>query len=367
MKQQSKSQSQSVTESMSTSVTMSSVGMSNQPSSTSNTSASIASTTTTSPNATASLFETHIFAPGDIVEVQTIHQETITGEVLAFEYNAKLLILKSPPANGSPSANNITCVNLGLCSKVNIISGPKSSQTLAELDKLPDIDIKKVEDRMKKAIEERKYVVDLYKSGVAFEGIALFTKLQKTIGENPGISWDRDSIMIGKSIRISVPYRADCITIVGKGSTSKDETSVQYTKQLLEKYWRDLNKDPYTLESLPQVTSSASSTPTPASSSASSSSAQQQTLKSTGSPKSKSNSQSGVSSSLSSSSSTQKNVTQTNRGHHAANDHKSVGSSSAASSIVSSTSDLSISSDQTKKTGDASPPQLPPSTTVARG
>lgn len=52
-------------------------------------------------------------------------------------------------------------------------------------------------------------------------------------GENPGISWDRDSIMIGKSIRISVPYRADCITIVGKGSTSKDETSVQYTKQLV--------------------------------------------------------------------------------------------------------------------------------------
>lgn len=53
----------------------------------------------TSPNTAAAdvmssaLSEQHIFSPGAIVEVQTVTNETITGEVLAFEYAARLLIL----------------------------------------------------------------------------------------------------------------------------------------------------------------------------------------------------------------------------------------------------------------------------------
>lgn len=52
-----------------------------------------------SPNTAAAdvmssaLSEQHIFSPGAIVEVQTVTNETITGEVLAFEYAARLLIL----------------------------------------------------------------------------------------------------------------------------------------------------------------------------------------------------------------------------------------------------------------------------------
>ena len=41
----------------------------------------------------STLSEQPIFAPGALVEVQTIHKETIIGEVLAFAYDSKLLIL----------------------------------------------------------------------------------------------------------------------------------------------------------------------------------------------------------------------------------------------------------------------------------
>lgn len=41
----------------------------------------------------SALSEHHIFSPGALVEVQTVTTETITGEVLAFEYDDRLLIL----------------------------------------------------------------------------------------------------------------------------------------------------------------------------------------------------------------------------------------------------------------------------------
>lgn len=39
------------------------------------------------------LSEQYIFSPGAVVKAVTCHQETITGEVLSFEYDSRLLIL----------------------------------------------------------------------------------------------------------------------------------------------------------------------------------------------------------------------------------------------------------------------------------
>lgn len=119
------------------------------------------------------LSEQHIFSPGAIVEVQTVTNETITGEVLAFEYAARLLILskfksmgitvkvnnktdffaESQSSNGSGNSSNVTCLNLDLCGAVKILAEPDAERLAAEgigpNTKLPDIDIKKVYSKLK--------------------------------------------------------------------------------------------------------------------------------------------------------------------------------------------------------------------------
>ncbi|XP_017481287.1 PREDICTED: protein LSM12 homolog B-like [Rhagoletis zephyria] len=205
----------------------------------------------------SALSEHHIFSPGALVEVQTVTTETITGEVLAFEYDDRLLILKSQSSNGSVNSSNVTCLNLDLCGAVKIISEPDAERLAAEgivpNAKLPEIDLKKLDERLANAISERRLLVEAYKNGAGLEGVSLYTRLQKTVGESFGISWDRDSIIIGKNIRIAKPYTADCISFFNTGPKPPPnlKTSLNYAKQLVEKYWNDQNKASYNLTPLP--------------------------------------------------------------------------------------------------------------------
>lgn len=54
-------------------------------------------------------------------------------------------------------------------------------------------------------------------------------------GQSFGISWDNDSIIIGKNIRIEKPYGANCITFFNAGPKAPPnlETSLNYAKQLV--------------------------------------------------------------------------------------------------------------------------------------
>lgn len=54
-------------------------------------------------------------------------------------------------------------------------------------------------------------------------------------GESFGISWDNDSIIIGKNIRIVKPYGVNCITLFNAGPKTPQnlKTSLNYAKQLV--------------------------------------------------------------------------------------------------------------------------------------
>ena len=81
-----------------------------------------------------------MFRVGSHVECHTLHNEVITGEVLAFEYPCKILVLKSPASSGQDNLFNVTCVNLELCSNIKVLKEVPESNT----PKLPEINIQKV-------------------------------------------------------------------------------------------------------------------------------------------------------------------------------------------------------------------------------
>ncbi|KAJ0169436.1 hypothetical protein K1T71_015023 [Dendrolimus kikuchii] len=60
------------------------------------------------------------FTIGSVVSTRTCYNENIEGEVLAFDPQTKMLILKCPSSSGNPKRHDVNIVNLSLVSDVQI-------------------------------------------------------------------------------------------------------------------------------------------------------------------------------------------------------------------------------------------------------
>ncbi|KAF7496424.1 Protein LSM12 -like protein [Sarcoptes scabiei] len=192
-----------------------------------------------------------MFTVGSTVQCKTCFDEIVVGEVLAFEYKNKILMLKISSNNIN---NDIVCINLGFCGDIKILKDI-STDSNANNTMLPDLNTDKLEERANAAIRERNNLISAYKSGVSFEGISLYLSLSKTMGESVELEKLNEktyNIVIKKSTKIIPPYRADCVQIESNKNDSGQisSESVKYARKLVEKFWRDLNKNPYTLEPL---------------------------------------------------------------------------------------------------------------------
>ncbi|KAH9419325.1 uncharacterized protein LOC113790151 [Dermatophagoides pteronyssinus] len=193
---------------------------------------------------------------GDIVECRTCFEEIFTGEVMAFDYENqnKILVLKIPSTSSS-STCNITCVNLEFCSNVHVVQEMPESTSNTHIN-LPDINTNKLEERVNVAVKERNNLIEAYKSGVSSDGISLYLSLIKTIGGSVTLESFHNNkehcIVIKKNTKITPPFSADCVQAVvlpNKTAGPMASEAVKYARQLVEKFWRDQNKDPYTLAS----------------------------------------------------------------------------------------------------------------------
>ena len=60
------------------------------------------------------------FNVGTLVSCKTCLDKEIEGEVLAFDANTRMLILKSDPCNGRTNQNNVHMLNLGYVSDIQV-------------------------------------------------------------------------------------------------------------------------------------------------------------------------------------------------------------------------------------------------------
>ena len=181
----------------------------------------------------------HLFVTGSVVEVFTVHKEVITGEVFSFDYDSRLLILKvnKPKTSNKPNNHNITILNLAFCSEIKSVSTPEPEVGKAEniSTKLNDIDFKKLDARVEKAIEERDTITRHFKNSSGIDGVLLYYQLDKTFSGN--VKWNADQIIVQSNVAIKPPYKPDSVMACNpKEKLSED--SIAYIRSIVEKFWQ---------------------------------------------------------------------------------------------------------------------------------
>jgi len=187
-----------------------------------------------------------MFNSGSVVAVKTCFNHAIEGEVIAFDYNKRVLLIKCPASSGGSSHNNVHLINLDYVTDVQIKKDVKKEDNSATA--LPHLDISKVERKSRTAIEERRRLAEAFASGITDDGIKVFLHLSKTIGN---VTWDGKNIIVMNNVEISPPYKSDncsphSLSAAGdrrSSSSGKSVEAVNYVRQLVDKFWTDQQKE----------------------------------------------------------------------------------------------------------------------------
>jgi hypothetical protein len=143
------------------------------------------------------------FNVGTIVSCKTCLDKEIEGEVLAFDANTRMLILKSEPCSGRTNQNNVHMLNLSFVSDIHVRRESK--------EKPPEpnsLNIQRLNGRARAEIDKKKKLVTALRAGVSPEGQRLFGAINKTLDE---VHWSGEDIVVMKNVRIVPPYNPDCV------------------------------------------------------------------------------------------------------------------------------------------------------------
>ncbi|CAH1279324.1 unnamed protein product [Diabrotica balteata] len=167
------------------------------------------------------------FSLGSIVWCRTCYNKEIEGEVLAFDPQTKILILKCIPTSGDPKLNDIHFVNLSLVSKLEVkkevTNGPEIPQSL---------NLQRLNTRVRNQVDEKRRIFQAISANVSSEGQRLFIAIAKTISE---VRWnDSEIVVFNRDVIISPPYQLENI----RGNTNSKEYT--YIRKVVEKHMNDL-------------------------------------------------------------------------------------------------------------------------------
>lgn len=163
------------------------------------------------------------FNVGTLVSCKTCLDKEIEGEVLAFDANTRMLILKSESSCGRTNQNNVHMLNLGFVSDIQVRRESK--------DKPPEpnsLNIQRLNARAREQIDKKKKLVNALKAGVSPEGQRLFSAINKTLDE---VHWSGEDIVVMKNVKIVPPYNPDCV----KG----DSAASNHVRKIVEKHVKD--------------------------------------------------------------------------------------------------------------------------------
>ncbi|KAF2362924.1 Anticodon-binding domain [Trinorchestia longiramus] len=176
-----------------------------------------------------------IFTIGSTVSVTTAVDEDISGEVMAFDSKARVLVLKLPAANNKATMCNIHTVYMSKIKNIHIAEEPESNVSPPPL---PEIDISVLRKRFDKAVQERKVISSAMNSKASRIGQQLYIRLAKCM---PEARWNDDAaIIVMESVAVTPPYTADFVRPLdssdGIHHVSNDPLTpgtVEYVKRLV--------------------------------------------------------------------------------------------------------------------------------------
>ncbi|KAH8236736.1 LSM12 homolog A [Drosophila bipectinata] len=191
------------------------------------------------------------FSIGSTVVCTTCFNEEVEGEVLAFDHNTKMLILKCR-SKSTEELSDIYVSNLSLCSNVQVIK-----ECNGNFDDPQKLNLEQVKMRLRKTVERRQDYLKSKNADVSPEAQELYRAIAKQYGYNE-VSWQGLNIQILNEVTISPPYRVDNVV-----SSSNNETSCNYIKRIIKQFFNTRpSPAPESGHGAPASTSSASVSPT---------------------------------------------------------------------------------------------------------
>ncbi|XP_011305293.1 protein LSM12 homolog [Fopius arisanus] len=166
------------------------------------------------------------FSIGSTVACKTCYHKEIEGEVLAFDPQTKMLILKCPSSSNRSSLNDVHIVNLSLVSDVQVKR--EVSPTLNEPPQ--SLNLQRLNTRVRNQIEEKKRMVKALQAGVSPEGQKLFIAIAKTI---QAITWSGQNIVVWEDVTIVPPYKVDNV------HGNAESKSYLHVRKIVEKHMKD--------------------------------------------------------------------------------------------------------------------------------
>lgn len=178
------------------------------------------------------------FEPGQQVECVTRYDDTYTGEVIAFDLNSKILIIKSPASSGNSANRDLHIFKLENVKDVKSLEEPRAGTA----KDLPNMEMKHIITRKENALQERLRLVEAVGNGVSQDGISLFLSLEKKYSRSSDLFWkDEVKIVVMNSVVIKPPYKeSDCELLKSDSSESNRQSqSLTYVKNIVKKFWEN--------------------------------------------------------------------------------------------------------------------------------
>jgi hypothetical protein len=188
--------------------------------------------------------ELDYFTLGMVVEMETLHKRTLTGEVVAFDLNSKMLAIKSLSASGRSGTSDIQIVNLSFVSDIKVITEAQDQSPPL----LPNLSLAKLNTRTTNNIEQKLRKIGYTGINVSPTAQKLVNAITKTITE---VRWDGQNIVVLDQVTIAPPYEVNSCRL-NEGHASQ-ANALQHVKKLVGKFHKE-NSDS---KSPPTVSSSA--------------------------------------------------------------------------------------------------------------
>lgn len=167
------------------------------------------------------------FTMGTEVSCKSFLGDTVVGEVIAFDYQTKVIVLKHPSTSGKPNTNNVTLLNMNYVSDLKVLKeGKDQSYELCALSH------SKLKKRLIQEVQAKVNMAQASSMGVSPDGQRVFAFIYKTIEQ---CRWSDKSILVMDEVLINPPYRAeDCMAKDGKEAKALD-----HVRKIVEKYHKD--------------------------------------------------------------------------------------------------------------------------------
>ncbi|KAM4691621.1 protein LSM12 [Rhinophrynus dorsalis] len=165
------------------------------------------------------------FSIGSQVSCRTCQETQLRGEVVAFDYQSKMLALKCPSTSGKPNHADILLLNLHYVSDVEVLND--RTQTPPPLASL---NIGKLASRARLEKEEKMSQAYAISAGVSLDGQQLFQTIHKTIKD---CKWQEKNIVVMEEVVISPPYQVE-------NCKGKEGRALTHVCKIVEKHFRDM-------------------------------------------------------------------------------------------------------------------------------